>query len=59
MFRKTIERERIPIGWSALTRVYRRMELRGELRVESAPGKGTRLTVELPACVRDLAATAG
>ena|SRR5436190_12189595 len=34
-------------------------QLRGELRVESAPGKGTRLTVELPACVRDLEAIAG
>jgi signal transduction histidine kinase len=34
-------------------------QLRGELRVESAPGKGTRLTVELPARLRDLEALAG
>jgi ATP-dependent Lhr-like helicase len=32
VFRRTIERERIPIPWSALTRTYRRMELRGEIR---------------------------
>ena len=30
-------------------------QLRGELRLESAPGKGTRLTVEVPATVRQLA----
>jgi signal transduction histidine kinase len=30
-------------------------QLRGELRLESAPGKGTRLTVEVPATVRHLA----
>jgi signal transduction histidine kinase len=28
-------------------------QLRGTLRLETAPGKGTRLTVELPARVRD------
>jgi ATP-dependent Lhr-like helicase len=32
IFRRMLEREKIPITWSALTRVYRRMELRGELR---------------------------
>jgi ATP-dependent Lhr-like helicase len=32
VFRRTLERERIPVTWSALTRVYRRMELRGEVR---------------------------
>jgi ATP-dependent Lhr-like helicase len=32
VFRKSIERERIPLRWSALSRVYRRMELRGEIR---------------------------
>jgi ATP-dependent Lhr-like helicase len=32
VFRKTIERERVPIRWSALSRVYRRLELRGEIR---------------------------
>jgi ATP-dependent Lhr-like helicase len=32
VFRKTIERERIPVRWAALSRVYRRMELRGEIR---------------------------
>src|SRR5262249_35489391 len=32
VFRRTIERERIPIRWADLTRVYRRMELRGEIR---------------------------
>ena len=31
------------------------MQLRGELRLESAPGKGTRLTVEVPATVRHVA----
>jgi signal transduction histidine kinase len=30
-------------------------QLRGELRLESAPGKGTRLTVEVPATVRHVA----
>ena len=30
-------------------------QLRGELRLESAPGKGTRLTVEVPATVRHAA----
>ncbi|MEP0843985.1 MAG: DEAD/DEAH box helicase [Phycisphaerae bacterium] len=32
VFRKTLLRERIPVPWSALIRVYRRMELRGEIR---------------------------
>jgi ATP-dependent Lhr-like helicase len=32
VFRRTIQRERIPITWLALTRIYRRMELRGEVR---------------------------
>jgi ATP-dependent Lhr-like helicase len=32
VFRKTVERERIPITWSALVRAYRLMELRGEVR---------------------------
>ncbi|HZK81719.1 MAG TPA: hypothetical protein VFC46_11640, partial [Humisphaera sp.] len=32
VFRKTIEREKIPVNWGALIRVYRRMELRGEIR---------------------------
>jgi ATP-dependent Lhr-like helicase len=32
VFRRTIERERIPVTWSALTRIYRRLELRGEIR---------------------------
>jgi ATP-dependent Lhr-like helicase len=32
VFRRTIERERIPVRWYALTRVLRRMELRGEVR---------------------------
>ncbi len=32
VFRRTIARERIPIPWGALMRVFRRMELRGELR---------------------------
>ena len=32
VFRRTIERERIPVTWSALTRIYRRLELRGEVR---------------------------
>jgi ATP-dependent Lhr-like helicase len=30
--RRMLERERIPITWAALTRVYRRMELRGDIR---------------------------
>jgi len=34
-------------------------QLRGELRLESAPGKGTRLTVEVPAMARDMEALAG
>jgi ATP-dependent Lhr-like helicase len=32
VFRKTILREKIPVRWSALMRVYRQMELRGEVR---------------------------
>jgi ATP-dependent Lhr-like helicase len=32
VFRRTTERERIPVTWAALTRVYRRLELRGEVR---------------------------
>ncbi len=32
VFRRTIEREKIPITWATLTRIYRRMELRGEVR---------------------------
>lgn len=32
VFRKTLTRERIPVSWSALVRVYRRMELRGDVR---------------------------
>jgi ATP-dependent Lhr-like helicase len=32
VFRRTIAREKIPVTWSALTRIYRRMELRGEVR---------------------------
>ena len=34
-------------------------QLRGELRLESGPGKGTRLTVEIPAQPRDMEALAG
>ena len=32
VFRKTITREKIPVTWASLVRVYRRMELRGEIR---------------------------
>jgi ATP-dependent Lhr-like helicase len=32
VFRRTLEREKAPITWSALIRVYRRLELRGEIR---------------------------
>ena len=32
VFRKTVTREKLPISWLALSRVYRRMELRGEIR---------------------------
>jgi ATP-dependent Lhr-like helicase len=32
VFRRTIMREKLPVTWSALTRIYRRMELRGEIR---------------------------
>jgi ATP-dependent helicase Lhr and Lhr-like helicase len=32
VFRRAIMRERVPVSWSALTRVYRRLELRGEVR---------------------------
>ncbi|HUN81351.1 MAG TPA: DEAD/DEAH box helicase [Phycisphaerae bacterium] len=32
VFRKTIARERLPIAWSGLCRIYRLMELRGEVR---------------------------
>ncbi|HEX4056067.1 MAG TPA: DEAD/DEAH box helicase [Tepidisphaeraceae bacterium] len=32
VFRRILMREKIPVNWLALTRVYRRMELRGEIR---------------------------
>jgi ATP-dependent Lhr-like helicase len=32
VFRRTVTRERIPVSWLKLTRIYRRMELRGEVR---------------------------
>jgi ATP-dependent Lhr-like helicase len=32
VFRRTIEREKLPARWSTLVRTYRRMELRGEIR---------------------------
>lgn len=32
VFRKTIAREKLPIPWSGLCRIYRLMELRGEVR---------------------------
>ncbi len=32
VFRKILEREKLPIGWAALARVYRGMELRGKVR---------------------------
>jgi len=32
VFRKTLEREKIPVNWLGLTRALRRMELRGEIR---------------------------
>jgi len=32
VFRRMLERERLPVSWGALIRVYRRMELRGEVR---------------------------
>lgn len=32
VFRRMLEREKIPITWSSLIRVYRRLELRGDIR---------------------------
>jgi ATP-dependent Lhr-like helicase len=32
VFRRTIMREKLPVTWAALIRIYRRMELRGEVR---------------------------
>jgi ATP-dependent Lhr-like helicase len=32
VFRRTVQREKIPVSWLALSRVYRRMELRGKVR---------------------------
>jgi ATP-dependent Lhr-like helicase len=32
VFRRTLLRERLPITWAELVRIYRRMELRGEVR---------------------------
>ncbi|HTW95826.1 MAG TPA: DEAD/DEAH box helicase [Tepidisphaeraceae bacterium] len=32
VFRRTLMRERLPVSWLTLTRIYRRMELRGEIR---------------------------
>lgn len=32
VFRKMLDREKLPINWSALVRIYRAMELRGEVR---------------------------
>jgi ATP-dependent Lhr-like helicase len=32
VFRRTVMREKLPINWFALTRIFRQMELRGEIR---------------------------
>ncbi len=32
VFRRVLDREKIPVTWAALRRVYRRLELRGEIR---------------------------
>jgi ATP-dependent Lhr-like helicase len=32
VFRRMLDREKIPVSWAALRRVYRRLELRGEIR---------------------------
>ncbi|HEY1921757.1 MAG TPA: DEAD/DEAH box helicase [Tepidisphaeraceae bacterium] len=32
VFRRMLEREKLPPNWSTLSRIYRRMELRGEIR---------------------------
>ncbi|HKD35838.1 MAG TPA: DEAD/DEAH box helicase, partial [Pirellulales bacterium] len=32
VFRRMLDREKIPVTWAALRRVYRRLELRGEIR---------------------------
>ena len=32
VFRRTVLREKLPVTWASLVRVYRRMELRGEVR---------------------------
>jgi ATP-dependent Lhr-like helicase len=32
VFRKTIAREKMPVSWTRLCRVYRRMELQGNVR---------------------------
>jgi ATP-dependent Lhr-like helicase len=32
VLRRTVMREKLPVNWLALTRIYRRMELRGEIR---------------------------
>jgi ATP-dependent Lhr-like helicase len=32
VFRRTLEREKIPVSWGKLTRIYRRLELRGDVR---------------------------
>lgn len=32
VFRRTVIREKLPVNWYALTRIYRRLELRGDVR---------------------------
>jgi ATP-dependent Lhr-like helicase len=32
VFRRTIQREKLPVTWAQLTRIYRRLELRGKVR---------------------------
>jgi ATP-dependent Lhr-like helicase len=32
VFRRTILREKLPVHWNSLVRVYRKLELRGEIR---------------------------
>jgi ATP-dependent Lhr-like helicase len=32
VFRKILDREKLPVNWLQLTRIYRRMELRGDVR---------------------------
>ena len=54
VFRKLLERERIPVAWRELLRVYRTLELRGEVRGGRFVSRFAGEQYALPEAVREL-----